>query len=139
MTDPEKALRFRSPTLVLELLAYVYDADEPIPWNELLSVFGIEQDRPSKTVEGALYELVAFGALHRVGKITRKADTRALKPTPLGRAWLDHELLPAPGEKDDPILEADRLAHELEPDLNRLEQDVATTIGPPNEDRAEEP
>lgn len=136
MTDPEKALRFRSPTLVLELLAYVYDADEPIPWNEVVSVFGIEQDRPSKTVEGALYELVAFGALHRVGKVTRKTDDRALKPTPLGRAWLDRELLPHPGEKTDPLEEAERLAHELEPDLNRLEHDVASTIGT---DRAEEP
>lgn len=129
MTDPEKALRFRSPTLVLELLAYVYDADEPIPWNELASVFGLEQDRPTKTVEGALYELVAFGALHRVGKISRSGDTRALKPTPLGRAWLDRELLPQPGERDDPLEEAERLAHELEPDLNRLENDVSSTIG----------
>lgn len=128
-SDPQKALRFRDRALVLELLSYVYDADEPIPWNELVSVYGIEQDRPSKTVEGALYELVAFGALHRVGKITRKEDQRALKPTPLGRAWLDRELLPLPGEREDPLEEAERLAHELEPDLNRLEHDVASTIG----------
>jgi hypothetical protein len=132
-SDPAKALRFRSPTLVLELLGYVYDADEPIPWNELLGVFGLEQDRPVKTVENALYDLVAFGALHRVGKVSRREDTRALKPTPLGRAWLDRELLPQPGERDDPILEADRLAHELEPDLNLLEHDVSTTIGTPDE------
>lgn len=130
-SDPAKALRFRDRTLVLSILDYVYEADEPIPWNELLEVFGLEQDRPVKTVEGTLYELVAFGAMHRVGKVTRAKDTRALKPTALGKAWIDRELLPLPGEKDDPMLEAERLAHELEPDLNLLESDVATTIGPP--------
>ena len=126
------ALRFRDRDLVLSVLDYVYEADEPIPWDELLSVFGLEQDRKVKTVENALYELVAFGALHRIGKpATRRTskDSRALKPTALGRAWRDRELLPLPGELDDPIDEADRVARELEPDLNLLETDVSTRLG----------
>lgn len=127
------ALRFRDRTLVLSLLDYVYEAGEAIPWNELLVVFGMEHDppRPVKTVENALFELVAFGALHRIGKpgARTRADTRALKPTPLGEAWRDRTVLPLPGERLDPIEEADRLAHDLEPDANLLERDVATTIG----------
>lgn len=129
------ALRFRDRALVLSILDYIYEADEAIPWNEVLSVFSIEQDppRPVKTVENALYELVQFGALHRVGRAgtKTKADTRALKPTPLGEAWRDRVLLPLPGEREDPIEEADRVAHELEADTNRLELDVASTIGTP--------
>lgn len=115
MTDPT---RWRSPRLVVELLGYVYDAEEPIPWLELVDTFSEGDGRSWKTVENTVYDLVAFGALHRVGKPgdRRRPDTRALKATALGRAWLDRELLPAPGEPVadvDPVAEADRIAAEL--------------------------
>ena len=122
--DPElergaRALRFRNPELLLALVGYVYDADEPVPWNELLEVF-TEDGRPWKTVENTLYDLVTFGAFHRIGKPAQrgKPDSRALKPTTLGRAWLDRELLPLPTDPVDGFLqEADRIAQELEEDL----------------------
>lgn len=95
MTD--RALRFRSPELVAEILGRVYDSDDPVPWDEIVAELG---ERVAwKTVENTLYELVQFGALHRIGKPAdrRRRDTRALKPTPLGRAWLDREILELPG------------------------------------------
>lgn len=98
MTAP---LRFRSPELVVEILGLVYDRAEeepPIGWIEL--VVGLSDSNQWKTVENTIYELVAFGALHRIGRPAqgrRGIDTRALKPTALGRAWLDRELLELPG------------------------------------------
>lgn len=125
MSNP---LRFRSPELVVGILGYVYEADEPIPWEELVAVFSSE-NRPWKTVENTIYDLVAFGALHRIGKPSdrRRGDTRALKATPLGRSWLERELLPLPtdpggdeqGDEDLEALElADRIAEELAGDLD---------------------
>lgn len=98
MTD--RALRFRAPELVAEILGRVYDADEPAPWEELVAEL-TDDGRPWKTVENTLYELVQFGALHRIGKPgdRRRRDTRALKPTALGRAWLERELLDLPGSE----------------------------------------
>ncbi len=101
MKDP---IRYRDPELVVALIGYVYDADSPVPWIELLDVFR-RDDRSFRTLEGTIYDLVAHGAFHRIGKpgTKRAPDTRALKPTPLGRAWLDRELLPLPTEDDDEI------------------------------------
>lgn len=89
----------RKPELVVAILGYLADADRPAPWNETLDTFSGHGDEPIpwKTLENVLYELIAFGAVHRVGK-TGRADTRALKLTPLGRAWLERELLPFVGD-----------------------------------------
>lgn len=124
MTEP---LRFRNPTLIIAVLGYVYDLDDPVPWTELVDVFTADA-RPWKTVENTIYDLVAFGALHRIGKpATRGApDTRALKATGLGRAWLDRDLLPLPTDHDD-LEEADEIAARLEAghelDVIRLDHD----------------
>lgn len=118
----ETTLRFRNPTLVVAILGYVFDADEPIPWDELLETFAVA-GRSWKTVENVLYELVAFGALHRIGKVKRGQDDRAVKPTPLGRAWLEGELVPTPGREDVDELEeiAEDLADELDLPVHTLE------------------
>lgn len=107
-------LKFRNPTLVVAILGYVYDAGEPVDWSELVDAFSSDE-RPYKTVENTLYDLVAFGALHRVGQpgAGRKPDTRALKETTLGRAWLDRELLPLPTDPEDPLEEAEEIAARL--------------------------
>lgn len=121
-------LRFRNPTLVVAILGYIYDAGEPVGWNELVETFASD-DRPWKTIENTLYDLLAFGALHRIGQpgARRRADTRALKATTLGRAWLDREVLPLPTDPDDPLDEADeiaeRLAEELELAVIHLEDE----------------
>ena len=99
MTDHTRSpLYRRSPELVSALLGHVYETEDPVPWLDLVGQYS--SDRwPWKTVENTLYDLVAFGALHRVGKPghARTPDTRALKPTALGRAWLERDLLPLPG------------------------------------------
>jgi len=100
MSDHRRSPLFRrSPELVSALLGHVYESEEAVPWLDLVGEFS--SDRwPWKTVENTLYDLVAFGALHRVGKPghARLPDTRALKPTALGRAWLERELLDLVGE-----------------------------------------
>jgi hypothetical protein len=91
-------LVWRPPALVLGLLGYVYDAEAPIPWDEAVEVFTTEET-PYKTVEATLYDLIAFGALHRIGApagVRGKTDTRALKATDLGRAWIAGEILVVP-------------------------------------------
>lgn len=99
MRDP---LRRRDPELVRALLDAVYeqaddDKPDPIPWGELVDAFTSDAHQ-WRTVENVLYELVAVGALHRVGKASTRGrpDTRALLPTLLGRAWLAGELHPIP-------------------------------------------
>lgn len=105
MTDrhPLGPLGRRPADLVTALLGFVYESDDPVPWLELAGRFSEEGAYPMKTVENVLYELVALGALHRVGKPghTRVPDTRALRPTALGRAWLERDLLPLPGAHTD--------------------------------------
>lgn len=126
----KEPLRFRNPTLVVAVLGYVYDADEPVPWEELIDTFTTSA-HAWKTVENVVYELVAFGALHRIGAPPKKSyggrigpDTRALKPTILGRAWLDRELVPLPGRTpeedalDEVLAEADRIAERLTAELD---------------------
>lgn len=92
-------LRYRSPELVHELLVAVYTAETPIPWENLVDAH-TDADRAWRTVEATIYDLVAFGALHKIGKPAQRGrpDTRALKPTPLGRSWLRQELRPLPGD-----------------------------------------
>lgn len=89
-------LRFRPAELVLGIVGYVAEAPEPVGWLELVEVFTGET--PWKTVEATIYDLVSFGAITRIGHAgtRRRADTRAVKLTILGRAWLDQELLELP-------------------------------------------
>ena len=99
-SDP---LTYRATALVLGVLDYVYTAEDPVPWDELVDVFTTAAT-PYRTVEATLYDLVAYGALHRIGRpaTSRRPDGRALRATPLGRAWLDRDLLPLPGARDVP-------------------------------------
>lgn len=96
-TVSRSALYARPADLILAILDAVYDDPEPIPWPDLVHAF-TTSDVPRKTIENTLYDLVAFGALHKVGKAggRRSADTRAVRQTPLGRAWLAGEVLPLP-------------------------------------------
>ena len=110
MAPLTRSLRLRSPELVLAMMGILVDHEDdpdtegPIPWNALASLFG--DAFPWKTIENTIYDLVAFGAIHRIGQAgTRnRADTRALRSTPLGRAWLEQTVLPLPtlkGSTDD--------------------------------------
>jgi hypothetical protein len=94
------ALYARSADLVAAILDAVYDDPEPIPWPDLVHAFTTEAT-PRKTIENTIYDLVAFGALHRTGRPAdrRHADTRALRQTELGRAWLARELLDHPDDR----------------------------------------
>lgn len=117
-------LAFRNPTIVVAVLGYVYDAEGPVPWEELVDAFA-SSSHTWKTVENVVYELVAFGALHRTGNVKRALDARELRPTPLGRAWLDRELLELPGQLA-ALGEADEIARRYAEDLEDLELDVHT-------------
>lgn len=94
-------LDYRHPALIFAILGHVYDSDEPVPWHEIVDHHA-DDAHTWRTIEGTLYDLVAFGALHRIGKPGHRhaPDTRALKPTPLGRAWLDRELVELPRLED---------------------------------------
>ena len=94
-TADRNPLRYRKPETVAGILGHIYDADHPVRWLEVLDMFA-DTEKEWKTVENTLYDLVAFGALHRIGKPAagKTPDSRALKPTALGRAWLERELLP---------------------------------------------
>lgn len=107
-------MKWRNVGLTNALIGYVFDAEEPVPWNELLETFTTEE-RSWKTVENRIYDLVAFGAFHRIGKPAerRRPDTRALKATVLGRAWLERELVPLPTDEIDPLEAADEIAERL--------------------------
>lgn len=101
-TDDRNPLRYRRPETVAGILGLIYDADGPVRWLEVLDTFA-DTEKEWKTVENTLYDLVAFGALHRIGKPAagKAPDSRALKPTPLGRAWLERELLPLHNQQKD--------------------------------------
>lgn len=113
--SPRDPLRFRNPTIVVAVLGYVYDAEEPVPWEELVATFA-SAEHQWKTVENVIYELVAFGALHRTGAVRRGQDDRALRPTLLGRSWLDRELVELPGQVG-ALGEAEEIARRLEAEL----------------------
>ena len=97
MKDP---LGYRRPELVLALLGYVYD-HEGARWPELLDVFA--GHAPPRTIEAVIYDLVSIGALHRIGKPGDRwrTDSRELRPTLLGAAWLEQRLHPLPGHHDE--------------------------------------
>lgn len=137
MTDNPTPFAFRDRTLVLSLFDYVAEVEEagPIPWLELLDTF-TGTGRNPKTVENALYELASFGALHRIGRPPAKRgarDQRAVKTTPLGRAWRAGHVPGLPGEPDDPIDAAYQLAHDHDHEADLLADDVTATIGDPEE------
>lgn len=91
MRDPFKV---RSVELLGALLVAVYESPEgALPWLQLVDLCA---DRwPWKTVENAIYDLVAYGALHKVGKPAGRSsrpEGRVLRGTVLGAAWLRDEL-----------------------------------------------
>lgn len=88
-------LYFRNPRLVTEILHYLDDKEEPISWDHLVVKFTTSK-RSWKTVENRLYDLVTFGAIHRMGQHRRTNLKRTVKLTPLGRAWLEHRPLAPP-------------------------------------------
>lgn len=98
-------LRYRPRDLVAAILGAVYTADtnedDPYRWTDLVDEFTDDQHK-AKTVDNVIRELVSYGALHKTGDIARGRDTRVIHPTPLGRAWLDRELLPLHNEQQDP-------------------------------------
>lgn len=87
---PRDPLSYRNPTLTIAILGIIYDTDPdtPVGWLEIVDLLCPPHE--PKTITGTLYDLIAYGAIHRIGNpgTTRKPDTRALRPTPLGRAWL---------------------------------------------------
>jgi hypothetical protein len=90
-------LRFRSPALVLALLGLITDDDDPVPWNALIEHFSSGSKYTAKTIENTLGDLAKFGAIQRIGQYApRRGDTRAVRMTPLGLAWLAGELVPVP-------------------------------------------
>lgn len=101
-----RSLRLRDPELVLAMMGLLIDYEDdpdnegPLPWRALVDLF--DGAHPWKTVENTIYDLVAFGAIHRVGQAgtRRRPDSRAVRSTPLGRAWLEQTLLPLPTPKD---------------------------------------
>lgn len=104
-TDPDTErhpLQFRSRELVFGLVAAVYNDERgQIRWLELIARF--DEAHAWKTVERVIYELLAAGIFHRVGappKHRAAADTRALRPTPLGRAWMRREVADLLFEED---------------------------------------
>lgn len=115
MTDrPAHPVYRRRRTLTIGLVAYLADQDRPTPWDELVELFSTEK-LSWKTVENTIRDLENFGALHRVGKTGRGTDTRALLATELGRAWLDQELPPLPGQTTDDDELDDVDVEELDP------------------------
>lgn len=88
----------REASFVLAVLEVLDQALGPVDWLEVVDRF-TRDGRPWKTVENVLYELDAFGAIHKVGASNRPGNThrKAVKITPLGSAWLKGVSLPLPG------------------------------------------
>lgn len=92
---------YRSPAVVADTLRFIYSL-ESVPWAELVGrVLELHRNKNTRTIENVIYDLIAHGAAHKVGKYQRGSDTRAVRATPLGRAWIMRELLPLVGEKPD--------------------------------------
>lgn len=103
MTDrPAHPVYRRRRSLTIGIVAYLADQERPTPWDELVELFATEK-LSWKTVENTVRDLENFGALHRIGKTTRGADSRALTATELGRAWLAQETPPLPGQTSDDV------------------------------------
>jgi hypothetical protein len=75
----------REARLVNELLELLDQAVAPIAWDELVDRFG--QGRHWKTVENVFYDLIAFGAVQKVGGRPGRHH-KALRITELGSSWL---------------------------------------------------
>ena len=87
----------RNPILVAAILDHLNEADQPIPWLELIDRH-TDNTHAWKTIENVIYELIGFGAIHKIGTSRRgRPDGRALRTTPLGAAWITQELLPLLG------------------------------------------
>lgn len=99
-------LYYRDRDLVLNVLAYLVDADddpdsdEPVPEAELVSLFAEEAGIAAKTVETVLYDLRRFGAVYRAGAMRKARRPATYRITDLGRAWLEGERLPMIGEAE---------------------------------------
>lgn len=95
-------LAYRSMVVCDEILGLVEDAGpEGLRWLDLLGSPGVVE-RPEATMDGTVRDLVKFGALRVTGSPRRprssgaRGDTRILRLTLLGEAWLEGELLPRP-------------------------------------------
>lgn len=75
----------REAGLVMEVLEFLDAAEVPIDWLELLDRFG--GDRNYKTVENVFYDLIAFGAVQKLGGHGHR-HRKALRITELGSCWL---------------------------------------------------
>lgn len=96
-------LRFRAPELLTAILDTIYEDEDadPVPWTDLVHNL-TSTTHQARTIEATLYDLIAAGAIHRIGKAPtrRQDDTRALKQTTLGAAWyLGTDLPPHPTER----------------------------------------
>lgn len=90
MTHLPHPVTHRDPLLITSILSDLRDAEQPPRWATVVDEY-TTTDTAWKTVEGTLYDLISFGAIHRIGKPAasrRRLDTRALKLTPLGALWL---------------------------------------------------
>lgn len=102
MTDrPPHPIYRRRRALVIGLVGFLAEQDDPVPWDDVLVTFTTGK-LSWKTLENVIRELEAFGAIHRIGKVVKGRDTRALLATPLGRAWLEGDTMPLPGDHHDP-------------------------------------
>jgi len=99
MTDQHPIYR-RNPTLVAAILDHLNEAEQPIPWLELVDRH-TDNHHAWKTIENVIYELIGFGAIHKIGTSRRgHPDGRALRTTPLGQAWINQEQLPLLGHHE---------------------------------------
>lgn len=96
MRKPE--LYYRDPDLVITLIAHLETSDHPIPWNDLVATC---PDRDYRGVERTIRALAELGAAHITGRYTHRDDTRRIRLTPLGIAWLDRDQLPHVDDEHD--------------------------------------
>lgn len=106
MTDNDRpdrgaAVYYRNARLVAAVFDFL-EVDDPVAWRTAVECIAIHLPRiKPKTVENVLYDMIAFGAVHRLGKYDqRRSDTRTVHLTPLGQAWFDRELLPWLNDND---------------------------------------
>lgn len=94
-------LRYRPAELLVAIIGTIYDDPDPVPWQTIITTYSTRW--PRRTVENAIYDLIAYGALHRTGRPAEKGrpDTRTLRPTTLGQAWLTGQLPPIPQPRNE--------------------------------------
>jgi hypothetical protein len=92
-------LHYRPRNLLIAVVDIIYENPEPTPWLPLIEYFVTTREIKFKTVENTLHDLMAFGAIQRIGHYGGpQDDTRAVRATDLGRAWMAGEVLPTPHE-----------------------------------------